>query len=321
MTLYLPDKWVWDFWLAQDGADYHILYLQAPRALKDETARHWHVSIGHAVSQDLINWQILPDALAPSAADTNAWDNYTTWTGSIIAHAGTWHLLYTGTNRAEQGLIQRIGLATSDDLIHWKKHPANPIIVTDPRWYETLDRTAWYEQAWRDPNVFQHKDQFHCYITARSRWGHKSGRGVIAHARSRDLVEWEVSGPVSEPGEFGHLEVPRLVGIEGRWYLFFSVGHKHYSERRRQRPDLKLLTGTHYLVADSPLGPFKLTTSEFLLGDKQGTYYSGGPVQDPNGEWVLLAVRTQTPKGHFVGEISDPFSLELAAHGRLRISG
>ncbi len=125
-------------------------------------------------------------------------------------------------------------------------------------------------------------------------------------------MEWEVSGPVSEPGEFGHLEVPRLVGIEDRWYLFFSVGHKHYSERRRQRPDLKLLTGTHYLVADSPLGPFKLTTSEFLLGDKQGTYYSGGPVQDPNGEWVLLAVRTQTPKGHFVGEISDPISLELA---------
>jgi beta-fructofuranosidase len=27
MPLRLPDKWVWDFWLARDGEDYHVYYL------------------------------------------------------------------------------------------------------------------------------------------------------------------------------------------------------------------------------------------------------------------------------------------------------
>ncbi len=45
-------------------------------------------------------------------------------------------MLYTGINRGERGLIQRIGLATSDDLIHWTKHPANPVLEADERWYE-----------------------------------------------------------------------------------------------------------------------------------------------------------------------------------------
>ena len=84
MGLCIADTWVWDFWFVQQGPDYHIFYLQAPRALEKEIQRHWHVSIGHAVSQDLIHWEILPDALAPTAADSGAWDNYTTWTGSVL---------------------------------------------------------------------------------------------------------------------------------------------------------------------------------------------------------------------------------------------
>jgi len=71
MTLHLPEDWVWDFWFAQDGADYHIFYLQAPRSLGDPELRHWNVRIGHAVSQDIIDWQILPDALHP-APETSA---------------------------------------------------------------------------------------------------------------------------------------------------------------------------------------------------------------------------------------------------------
>ena len=167
MSLRLPEKWVWDFWLAQDGSDYHVFYLQAPRALGDPELRHWNVSIGHAVSQDLRTWQVLPDALHPTRGRPSAWDSYTTWTGSVVHHAGTWYLFYTGTSRSEKGLIQRIGLATSNDLLHWEKHPANPLISADPRWYELLDLELWHEQAWRDPWVFRHPEtgEFHALIT------------------------------------------------------------------------------------------------------------------------------------------------------------
>jgi beta-fructofuranosidase len=59
MALRLADKWVWDFWLTRDGADYHVFYLQAPRSLVDQQLRHLSATIGHAVSKDLKNWRIL----------------------------------------------------------------------------------------------------------------------------------------------------------------------------------------------------------------------------------------------------------------------
>jgi beta-fructofuranosidase len=181
MVLHINDQWLWDFWFATEGPDYHIFYLQAPRSLKEEYLRHWHVSIGHAVSQDLLNWEILPDALAPSN-QTGEWDDYTTWTGSIIQREGLWYLFYTGACHAEKGLVQRIGLATSADLIHWQKYPANPLIESDPRWYEQMDLDLWHDQAWRDPWIFQHEGSYHAYITARANTGEKNSRGIIGHA-------------------------------------------------------------------------------------------------------------------------------------------
>ena len=63
--LTLEDRWLWDFWFARDGDDYHRHLLQPPRSMGDPDERHWNASIGHAVSQDLRAWSVLPDALAP----------------------------------------------------------------------------------------------------------------------------------------------------------------------------------------------------------------------------------------------------------------
>ncbi|HET6447240.1 MAG TPA: glycosyl hydrolase family 32 [candidate division Zixibacteria bacterium] len=315
--LSFPDKWLWDFWFAKDGPYYHIFYLQAPRSLGDEKQRHWHATIGHAVSEDLRSWEILPDALVPTSKE-NAWDNYTTWTGSVIRYAGLWYLFYTGTNREEKGLIQRIGLATSDDLINWRKFPKNPVIEVDQKWYELLESGQWPDQAWRDPWVFWHEGSFHAYITARTKDGPSLGRGVIARATSSDLMTWEVHEPVTAPGEFGHLEVPQLAKIGDRWYLLFCTDHQQYSEQRLAKPGLKLETGTHYLVGDNPLGPFEMIADQFLLGDKIGTNYAGKTIQDPAGNWVLLAARAWSTDG-YIGEIGDPMPLVIDQSGRLSL--
>ena len=319
MTLRVLDKWVWDFWFAQDKSDYHIFYLQAPRALGEERLRHWHVSIGHAVSQDLVNWEILPDALAPSTKESNVWDNYTTWTGSIIFHNHIWYLFYTGGNQAEKGLIQRIGLATSSDLISWTKFTDKPILEADPRWYEQIDKTLWHDQAWRDPWVFRHDGKFHAFITARGLEGEPSARGVIGHAISTDLKRWQCQPPVAHPGEFGHLEVPQLVEISGRWYLFFCVGYEQFAKVRRARPNTLDVIGTHYLVSDHPLGPFRMIDDDFLLADEAGTHYAGKAVQNPKGDWVLMTSRSWTGDGGFIGEIADPIPLFVAPSGRLHV--
>jgi beta-fructofuranosidase len=322
MTLRLSDRWLWDFWLAQDGPDYHAFYLQAPRGLEEESLRHWNVSIGHAVSQDLRHWEVLPDALHPSPAGMDAWDDYTTWTGSIVRHAGLWYLFYTGGSRAERGLVQRVGLATSQDLMHWEKHAANPLIVAAARWYEQLDLDVWPDQAWRDPWVFRHPQtgDFHAFITARANYGPPDGRGVIAHARSSDLICWEVLPPVTEPGEFGHMEVPQLVALRGCYYLLFSAPASVHSAQRHRRTGLEPVTGTHYLTADDPLGPFHASTDEFLIGDQAGSLYAGKLVLGPDGAWVLLAWRQFAPDGTFMGELSDPMPMTVDSAGNLSVS-
>lgn len=319
MGLHLPNRWAWDFWLARDDVDYHIFYLQAPRSLEDQALRHWNVSVGHAVSQDLRDWVVLPGALEPSSE--KAWDDASTWTGSVIRHAGLWYMLYTGTSHAEDGLVQRIGLATSPDLVCWDKHPANPLIEADPRWYETLDLDVWHDQAWRDPYVFLHADRgdFHALITARVNEGPADGRGVIGHARSDDLVNWEVQPPLTEPGDFGQMEVPQLVKVQERYYLLFSSQDFAHSAQRQARTGLAPVTGTHFLVSEAPLGPFEFTTDVFLVGDASGSLYSGKLVRGPAGKWQFLAFQNFNAEGEFVGDIIDPRPVTVDQQGNLAV--
>jgi hypothetical protein len=48
----LQDKWIWDFWLARDGDDYHVFYLQAPKSLGDPSARHHNATIDEFLAGD-----------------------------------------------------------------------------------------------------------------------------------------------------------------------------------------------------------------------------------------------------------------------------
>src|SRR3954469_25458614 len=113
--LRLPDRWGWDLWVARTDSEYHLFFLQAPRALGDPDLRHRNASVGHAVSTDLSSWTILPDVLVRGSA--GAWDDLATWTGSVISDGDTWYMLYTGISSVEGGMVQRIGLATSSNLV------------------------------------------------------------------------------------------------------------------------------------------------------------------------------------------------------------
>ena len=320
MTLQLPNKWVWDFWLVRDGTDYHAFYLQAPRSLGDPELRHLNASIGHAVSKDLRHWRVLSDAL--SAGPPGAWDDRAVWTGCVVWARGRWHMFYTGVSAEDDTVVQRAGLATSEDLIRWRKHPKNPLIEADPRYYEQRDESAvGRERMWRDPWVFRHLQtgDFHALITASATEGPTNGRGVVAHARSDDLVSWETLPPLTEPGDFYALEVPQLTKLGDRYYLLFSTWAEAHSARRREETGLDPAGGTHYLVADDPLGPFRFSTHEFLVGDPLGSLYSGKLVEGPDGDPCFLAWRNFAPDGSFVGELDDPLPVSVDGEGNLRV--
>jgi len=315
MGLELEDRWIWDFWLVRDGEDHHVFYLQAPKALGDPELRHWHASIGHAVSTDLRTWRVLPDALAPGRP--GGWDDASTWTGSVLARDGRWFMLYTGASTREGGLVQRVGLAESDDLVTWRKHPG-PVLEADPRWYEELDTSSWHDQAWRDPWLYADPGTGWAYavLTARARDGEPSGRGVVGHARSKDLTTWEALAPITSPMGFGQLEVPQLTTVAGRTYLLFSSDPGTRDPARRAAG---LGTGTFYLHGDGPNGPFREETLGTLSADDRGTTYAGKLHEATDGTLVFLAWSGRRYDGTFHGALTDPRRVSVGADLSLRL--
>ncbi len=80
------------------------------------------------------------------------------------------------------------------------------------------------------------------------------------------------------------------------------------------------MSGTHYLVADQPLGPFHYLTDEFLVGHPIARFYAGRLVKGPDGEWQFMAWIESTPARSFVGEISDPMPVFIDSAGRLSLA-
>lgn len=309
--LRLAASWVWDFWFADDGDRYHLFFLKASRALADPERRHHRASIGHAVSDDLVTWTELPDALVP--ADEPAFDDLATWTGSIVRDDdGVWRLFYTGVSRVTRGIVQRIGSARSRDLLTWTRDDI--VLAPDAHLYETLPVARWREEAWRDPFVFRDPDAggWRMLITARALYGDPRERGVVGTATSPDLDHWTVQPALSRPDNgFGHLEVLRGAVIDGQPILLFACQTGDMGGRRAGRPG-----GIWAVSAPSLSGPFAIEDA-YRVTDE--SLYVGGLVQRRDGRWAILAFRNTDADGAFVGEVTDPLDVVVEG-GRLRLA-
>lgn len=314
MSFSRPEHWLWDFWLADDGATYHLFYLHAPKALGNPDLRHRNARIGHASSADLVNW--VDHGQIFDAGPAGAFDDTANWTGSVVRGAdGRWYLYYTGSHWLSpdnSDNIESIGMAVSDDLFAWTKLPG-PVCRADPRWYETYGTSSWTEEAWRDPWVFPDADGkvWHMLVTARANQGEDMQRGVVGHAVSRDMLEWVVQPPLSEPGvDFAHLEVFQTFEIAGKKYVLFSC------DTARLAGELAgTMGGIWYMPVESFTGPMDPSRARLLATQR---LYAGRVVQQRDGTWALMGFDNGPP---FLGTISGPVPLIVADDGSLSIKG
>jgi beta-fructofuranosidase len=317
MGFNLPDHWVWDFWLADDGNRHHLFYLHAPKSLGSPDLRHRNARIGHATSSDLREWT--DHGLAFDAGAPGSFDGSATWTGSVVRGPdGMWRMFYTGSRFLSPDTtanIETIGVATSPDLFSWTKQPG-PICGADPRWYETLGTSNWPEEAWRDPWVFwRQADQlWHMLITARGKDGTEPDRGVMAHATSPDLRAWTVLPPLSATDAgFAHLEVFQVVKVDGRSHLVFCCDSaKLVGSLAGQVGGIWSLP-----VGDMP-GPIDFRQARRLVDER---LYAGRIAIDRQGNPWLLAFDNVGPDGVFVGGICDPIRVTTGNAGYLNVEG
>lgn len=238
---------------ASDGL--HLFHLTLPN----------HDVVQHAISADGLAWQPLPAALR--TGEPGECDSDQIWTMSVTPRPAPqrgYVMLYTALSCTDRGQVQRVAMATSDDLLSWTKSPNNPVAAADPRWYET-DPAITGSISFRDPKPVYTADGFLATVCARTNDGPLPRRGCAALLRSADLATWEVLPPLFAPRRYWDLECPQLFRLDGgdsRWYLTAAI-----MEDRTQR----------YWIAEDVHGPF--------------TSPAGGDILAPAGHYAARVSR------------------------------
>ncbi|MGL4988204.1 MAG: glycoside hydrolase family 32 protein [Cetobacterium sp.] len=180
--------------------EYHLFYQWNPNSCEHKT-KHW----AHLKSKDLMVWESLPIALAP----TDEFDKNGCYSGSALEKDGILHLFYTG-NVKNDGIRESYQcLATSKDGINFQKH--GPVI-------HDKDIPEEYTRHFRDPKVFK-KDGVYKMVIGAQR---VDLTGTIVVFSSEDLISWNFEKEVLN-GEFGFMvECPDFIETETSSALLLS---------------------------------------------------------------------------------------------------
>ncbi len=275
---------------------YHLFHLVLPN----------HDFIAHAVSTDAINWRRVNNALF--IGDPGAWDDLMLWTMAVSPdphQPGRWRMFYTGLSRREQGGIQRLGLAVSDDLFHWRKEdvswtddrgPHDPEKVLqareiarqqssscrsamyDPESHFPLEAPPQYYESsldegrnwvsFRDPYYYREGDRGWLIMAARVKEGPIVRRGCVGVMEEVAEGKFSARPSLHHPGLYDDIEVPNLLKIENEYYLIGSL-----------REDAKI----RYWHTDKIGSPWRSYYDNVLLA--QGNY-AARVCEDDKG-WLL----------------------------------
>jgi predicted GH43/DUF377 family glycosyl hydrolase len=113
--------------------------------------------IHYATSDDGYNFTEPPQSLALPVGPEGEWDSFTVETQRIFEEGGLYYMIYCGSD-INKDYPFHAGLATSEDLINWKKYPGNPVFSRGEEgewdegaiWFTTVEKIdgiyyMWYE--------------------------------------------------------------------------------------------------------------------------------------------------------------------------------
>lgn len=273
---------------------FHLFHLVLPN----------HDYIAHAVSEDGLVWRRVENALF--IADPGKWDDDMLWTMHVSpdpANAGGWRMFYTGLSMGEQGRIQRIGAARSDDLYQWERVVDNgyPLEIQPPRYEASVDEGRHWV-SFRDPFYVRHDDTGYILASARVGHGPMIRRGCVALARETAPDRFEFLPPLYHPGRYDDVEVPSVFEAEGRFYLIGSI-----------REDVKV----HYWYAENFLGPYRNYSDNVLL--PQGNYAARVSSDPTTGDLLVWNFFHAEADGRGDRLLPPPKQIEVTEAGRLRL--
>jgi hypothetical protein len=217
-------------WVKDDSGLYHLFF---------HTEDHGSGTfIEHYTTADLQNLDYVGPALYNNP---DGWDSHSLWAPHIIRSGGTYYMFYTGTDGPgdDPNTIQRIGLATSPDLMNWTRHPANNcpgtsgdgcVYQCDESWTSWGESPGSFNQQCRDPFVIRDPSNQRWVLFATAKKLDRSG--VITVAYSADLTSWTGAGFIDATSRLpegtggqptgGQAENAHIMSHEGTYYLLFT---------------------------------------------------------------------------------------------------
>jgi len=222
-----PERFTWDFWYQYDAGKnlFHLLFLNADRALAPQNLHHFSSRVGYAVTEDFTSIDWIDDDVF-SASDAG-WDNTSIWTGDVAKVVGGYLLFYTSRDgRVGDTLTQNVGAAFSADCRNWERVPGFQL-EPDERFYEPKSIIGDPSiHAWRDPFLFVWDTEAYMVIAAKDvshPLGRKGAVGLLK-CRDRNLAEWEALPPLYSPGGYCQVEVPQVLLDEaGKPSIVYSM--------------------------------------------------------------------------------------------------
>ncbi|WP_073200265.1 glycoside hydrolase family 32 protein [Gracilibacillus kekensis] len=245
--------------LVQYKGDYHLFYQHYPYE-PVWGPMHW----GHAISKDLVNWEHLPVALAPSEFyDNGTLDDHGCFSGSAIEKDNELYLIYTG-HSIERDPMQVQCIAKSADGIHFTKESQNPIIDHFPK-----DGS----KDFRDPKVWQYDNQYYMVVGSK-----KDGKGKALFYQSSNLIDWTYKGVVAESnGEQGDMwECPDLFPLEKEHALILSPMYGEKNEK-----PIIIFGEMDYKAA-------KFSQERSMLLDYGHDFYAPQTLKDEKGRRIMM---------------------------------
>lgn len=184
-------------------------------------------------TKDLVHYKDFGTVLKRGGTDEQ--DLYM-YTGCCIKAGDEYLIFYTGHNphkRADNLPEEKVLLAKSYDLLHWKKE--RNFSMQAPKKFEMHD--------FRDPFVFfdEENNRYAMLIAARNKNDDPLNfKGVTLIAYSSDLQNWKIDEkPFYEPRSYFAHECPDLFKINDWWYLVFSEFTDKYITTYRMSKSLK----------------------------------------------------------------------------------
>lgn len=167
-----PRNWINDpNGLVFHDGHYHVFFQYNPHS-----AEHANMHWGHFRSPDLLHWELLPVALAPTPGGDDADGCFS---GNAISHDEQLIAFYSA-NRTDRWWQPVTTAASHDGGRTWTKRPE--LLIPEPPTGTTM---------YRDPYVWRQDGQWRMLVGAAL----DDGSGAALLYESSDLEDWEYRGP------------------------------------------------------------------------------------------------------------------------------